>query len=46
MNFGLNINNRAGSVDYERFGLKQDKILPLKKLWLSNALLLITMAIV
>ena len=31
MNFGLNINNRAGSVDYERFGLKQEKSLPLKR---------------
>ena len=31
MNFGLNINNRAGSVDYERFGLKQTKTLPLKR---------------
>ncbi len=31
MNFGLNINNRAGSVDYTRFGLKQEKILPLKR---------------
>ena len=31
MNFGLNINNRAGSVDYKRFGLKQEKTLPLKR---------------
>ena len=31
MNFGLNINNRAGSVDYERFGLKQEKELPLRR---------------
>ena len=31
MNFGLNINNRAGSVDYTRFGLEQSKILPLKQ---------------
>ncbi len=31
MNFGLNINNRAGSVDYERFGLKQEKSLQLKR---------------
>lgn len=31
MNFGLNINNRAGSVDYTRFGLKQEKVLPLKR---------------
>ena len=31
MNFGLNINNRAGSVDYSRFGLKQEKSLPLNR---------------
>ena len=31
MNFGLNINNRAGSVDYTRFGLKQEATLPLKR---------------
>jgi radical SAM protein with 4Fe4S-binding SPASM domain len=32
MNFGLNINNRAGAVDYERFGLKEIKQeLPLKR---------------
>jgi radical SAM protein with 4Fe4S-binding SPASM domain len=31
MNFGLEINNRAGSVDYTRFGLKNEKILPLKR---------------
>ncbi len=32
MNFGLNINNRAGAVDYERFGLKEVKQeLPLKR---------------
>ena len=31
MNFGLNINNRAGAVDYTRFGLKQEKELPLKQ---------------
>lgn len=31
MNFGLNINNRAGSVDYTRFGLKQKSTFPLKK---------------
>lgn len=31
MNFGLNINNRAGAVDYTRFGLKQEKKLPLKQ---------------
>lgn len=29
MNFGLNINNRAGSVDYTKFGLQQTKKLPL-----------------
>jgi radical SAM protein with 4Fe4S-binding SPASM domain len=31
MNFGLNINNRAGSVDYSRFGLKQKQTLPLNR---------------
>jgi len=31
MNFGLHINNRAGAVDYTRFGLKQTKTLPLKR---------------
>ena len=30
-NFGLSLNNRAGSVDYTRIGLKQEKILPLKR---------------
>lgn len=29
--FGLNLNNRAGAVDYTRFGMKQEKILPLKR---------------
>ena len=29
--FGLNLNNRAGAVDYTLFGKKQTKILPLKQ---------------
>ena len=29
--FGLNLNNRAGAVDYTKFGMKQEKILPLKQ---------------
>ena len=48
MNFGLNINNRAGSVDYERFGLKQEKVCHLKEVVtiLCILFLLITMVIV
>lgn len=30
-NFGLNLNNRAGAVDYTLFGKKQTKTLPLKQ---------------
>ena len=29
--FGLNLNNRAGSVDYTKFGKKQTQTLPLKR---------------